>query len=152
MSSPSSAFKPTRFRLPDLWSHCPYPAIYHQNGDAIALASERWVQDNSRVMTPLLRKTIEQLGSGQLAAFCYNHVNDERFRIVCDFMIVLFLLDDLSDELATRDSEIFSDIVMNAMTFPEYYKPTKSKGKEQPELEPDCSKLTREYVIDFFLR
>lgn len=144
MSTTFSTSNQDGFLLPDLWSHCPYPAIYHKNGDATAAASEKWVQDNSRVMTPLLRKTIGQLGAGQLAAFCYNHADDERFRLVCDFMITLFLLDDLSDDLATRDAEVFSDIVMNAMAFPKHYKPSTCKGKEQPIIEPDCSKLTRE--------
>ncbi|GJJ14034.1 hypothetical protein Clacol_008291 [Clathrus columnatus] len=135
------------FFIPDLWAHCPYPVLYQKNGDEVGATSEKWVQDSCRVITPLLRQTITRLGAPQLAAYCYNQCSDERFRLVCDFMITLFLLDDLSDDLATQDSEIFSDIVMNALHFPESYRPTQSKGKEQPILELDCSKLTRDYWL-----
>jgi alpha-muurolene/germacrene-A/gamma-muurolene/(+)-delta-cadinol synthase len=137
----------TAFQVPDLQSHCPFPAAYHKNGDAIAAASEKWVENGCRVFTADMRRHIASLGSGQLAAYCYNQCSDERFRIICDFMLVLFLLDDLSDDLMTKDTEILADVVMNAMNFPESYRPTQTKGKEQPLLESDASILTREYVF-----
>ncbi|KAF8509108.1 terpenoid synthase [Hysterangium stoloniferum] len=141
----SSKSHPISFRIPDLWAHCPYPAIKHPNADIIVTASNHWIEDNCRVVTPALRRSIWGGLSGQLAAFCYNHCSDERLRIVCDFMIVLFLLDDLSDDLVTQDTEILADVTMNAMNFPEFYRPTHTKGKEQPDMEPDSSKLTRDY-------
>jgi hypothetical protein len=41
----------TAFQVPDLQSHCPFPAAYHKNGDAIAAASEKWVENGCRVFT-----------------------------------------------------------------------------------------------------
>ncbi|KAF8528719.1 isoprenoid synthase domain-containing protein, partial [Gautieria morchelliformis] len=135
----------TAFQVPDLQSHCPFPAAYHKNGDAIATVSEKWVENGCRVFTAAMRRHIAGLGAGQLAAYCYNQCSDERFRIICDFMLVLFLLDDLSDDLMTKDTEILADVVMNAMNFPESYRPTQTRGKEQPQLESDASILTRDY-------
>ena len=137
------------FRLPDLASYCPFTPRFHENGDAIAAASEKWVENGCRVFTPAMRRHMDGLMSGQLAAYCYNQCSDDRFRLICDFMLVLFLLDDLSDDLMTKETEVLADVVMNAMNFPESYRPTKTNGKVQPELESDASILTREYVFAF---
>ena len=134
------------FHLPALVSYCPFTAEFHPNGNAIAAASEKWVENACRVFTPDMRRHMDGLMSGQLAAYCYNRCSDERFRLICDFMIVLFLLDDLSDDLLTKETEVLTDVVMNAMNFPQWYRPTHTKGKVQPELESDASILTREYV------
>lgn len=138
---------PTAFQLPDLISYCPFPTSYHKNGDAIASASAKWVEHGCRVFTEDMRRHLGSLASGQLAAYCYNQCTAERLRLICDFMNVLFLLDDLSDELITKDTEVLADIVLNAMTFPQSYRPTNTKGKEQPKVEPDASSLTRECVF-----
>jgi len=138
MSSPSA------FRIPDLWSYCPFPAIFHENGDAIATESEHWLLAHCTNITPGLRREVPHLMSGQLAAFCYNNCNDERFRVVCDFMITLFLLDDVSDEFKTKDTEILMDIIMNAMKEPGVYRPGATNDQKHPAEEPDASKLTRE--------
>ncbi|KAF8590195.1 terpenoid synthase [Ramaria rubella] len=135
----------TAFRLPDLMSNLPFTAAYHRSGDAIATASEKWVEQGCRIFTADMRRHLNGLMAGQLAAYCYNECSDERFRVVCDFMHVLFLLDDFSDELMTKDTEILADVVMNAIAFPESYRPTNTKGKEQPEIESDASSLTRDY-------
>ncbi|KAF8588089.1 terpenoid synthase [Ramaria rubella] len=143
--APVSRSTVTAFRLPDLISNCPFPVAYHKNGDAIAAASEKWVEQGCRVFTEDMRRHLRGLMAGQLAAYCYNKCSDERFRVICDFMLVLFLLDDLSDDLMTKDTEILADVVMNAIAFPEAYRPTHTKGKEQPEIESDASSLTRDY-------
>ena len=137
----------SEFELPDLFSCCPFPAIYHKNGDAISAISEKWFENSCRVFTEDMRRHIRGLMAGQLTAFCYNQCSDDRLRIVCDFMLTLFLLDDLSDDLMTKDTEILADVVMNAMNFPESYRPTQSKGKVQPQVESDASRLTRKYVL-----
>ena len=140
-SSPVSAFQ-----LPDFYSICTFPYLYHKNGDAIAIASEKWVEDGCRVFTEDMRRYLYALKGGQLAAMCYNDCSDERLKVISDFLFVTFLLDDLSDGLMTKDTEILADTIMNAMNFPESYRPTQTlkKGMAQPQIEPDASRLTRE--------
>ncbi|KAF8580485.1 terpenoid synthase [Ramaria rubella] len=143
--TPSTQSVVKYYQLPDLISICPFPSAYHKNGDAIAAASEQWIERTCRVFTEDMRRHLDSLMGGQLAAYCYTQCNDERFRLVCDFMLVLFLLDDLSDDLMTRDTEVLADVIMNALAFPESYRPTHMNGKEQPEVELDASLLTRDY-------
>lgn len=59
-------------------------------------------------------------------------------------MITLFLLDDVSDEFKTKDTEILMDIIMNAMKEPGVYRPGATNDQKHPAEEPDASKLTRE--------
>ncbi|KIJ41061.1 hypothetical protein M422DRAFT_255906 [Sphaerobolus stellatus SS14] len=136
---------PSGFFIPDLWAHCPYPAIYHPNGDAVVSESDEWILSRCTGISPSLRRELPHLMSGQLAAFCYNSCSDERLRLVCDFMITLFLMDDLSDEFKTKETEVLMDIVMNAMEEPNFYRPGITNGEKHPEVEPDASKLSRDY-------
>ena len=46
----------------------------------------------------------------------------------------------------TSDTDVLADSVMNALWFPESYRPTQTPGKEQPEEELNPGKLAREYV------
>ncbi|KAF8580583.1 terpenoid synthase [Ramaria rubella] len=141
----SSTFSTSFFRLPDLISHCPFRPAYHKNGDILAAASGKWFENGRHGLTEDMRRHVRESRFGQLAAYCYNECEDHRFRVVCDFLNVLFLLDDFSDDLKTKDTEILADVVMNAFTFPQFYRPTHTKGKEQPDNEPDLSRLTRDY-------
>jgi len=46
--------------------------------------------------------------------------------------------------MMTRETDILSDCVMNALWFSGEYMPTTSPGKEQPEDELNPGKLARE--------
>ncbi|KIJ41130.1 hypothetical protein M422DRAFT_68403 [Sphaerobolus stellatus SS14] len=138
---------PAGFFLPDLWSHCPYPAIYHPNGDALIDESDEWMITGcvSSNRNAGLRRAMPQILAGKLAAFCYNNCSDERFRIVADFNIWLFFMDDLSDEFKTDETELFLDIVMNAMEDTTCYRPGITNGEKHPQVEPDASLLARDW-------
>lgn len=131
-------------RLPDLISHCPFKPVLHKNGDTLAAASEKWFEDGCRVFSADMRRHLHELNAGKLIAYCYNECDDHRFRIICDFLNVIWLIDDFSDTLMTKDVEILADLVMNAISFPKFYRPTHTGGKEQPDEEPDLSGLMRE--------
>jgi hypothetical protein len=59
-------------------------------------------------------------------------------------MNYLFHLDNISDGMMTRETDVLADAVMNALWLPEQYKPTKTAGKEQPAQEINAAKLARE--------
>ncbi len=46
--------------------------------------------------------------------------------------------------MMTRETDILSDCVMNALWFSDEYMPTTAPGKEQPEDELNPGKLARE--------
>ncbi|KIJ41100.1 hypothetical protein M422DRAFT_255948 [Sphaerobolus stellatus SS14] len=132
------------FVIPDLWAQCPWPAIFHPNGAAIEAESDRWIFSHCPNNQASLLRIVPSLRSGALAAFCYNNCSDERFRLVCDFIAVLFLLDDITDELDTMDNDLFRDIITNALIDPTSYRPGMTNGKEHPAEEPDASRVVRD--------
>ncbi|CCM04708.1 uncharacterized protein FIBRA_06895 [Fibroporia radiculosa] len=136
---------PTSFVLPDLIAHCTFPLTRHPDGEAIAAASDRWLDDNCPDLSPKKRAAIYTLKSGILTAHCYPNATASRLRIVADFLIYLFHLDNISDAMAERGTEQLADAVMNAHWFPERYAPTHFQGKEQPEGEYSASRLARDY-------
>lgn len=52
--------------------------------------------------------------------------------------------DNISDGMMTRETDVLSDVVMNALWFPQKYMPTALVGKEQPVEELNPGKLARE--------
>ncbi|KAL0067060.1 hypothetical protein AAF712_005844 [Marasmius tenuissimus] len=139
------------FMLPDLVSHCTFPLAYHDNGDAVASQSVRWLDQNCPMLNEKRRKALYGLQAGELTAFCYNNTTDERLRVVSDFMNYLFHLDNISDGMMTSDTDVLADSVMNALWFPAAYKATHASGKKQPEEEINAGKLAREYALDIDL-
>ncbi|KAK1231745.1 Anterior gradient protein 3 [Marasmius sp. AFHP31] len=133
------------FMLPDLVSHCTFPLAYHENGDAVASQSVRWLDQSCPMLNEKRRKALYGLQAGELTAFCYNTTTDERLRVVSDFMNYLFHLDNISDGMMTSDTDVLADSVMNALWFPESYKATQAPGKEQPEEEINAGKLARDF-------
>jgi len=145
MTVPTVSEKPTSFILPDLAAHCHFPLIYHPNGDAIAHESVTWLDGSCPDLTPKQRRALRGLQAGELTAYCYPTCSSERLRVVSDFMNYLFHLDNISDGMMTRETDVLADAVMNALWFSEWYRPTKERGKEQGEEELNAGKLARDY-------
>jgi len=141
---PSSVEVPDSFILPDLVSHCKFPLYRQPNADVLAAASDRWLDLNCPELTPKKREAVYTLKAGILTAQCYPFADDEHMRVVADFLVYLFHLDNISDVMVTKGTEQLADLVMNAHWIPETYIPTKTPGKEQPEEEPSAGKLARE--------
>ncbi|KAF7440249.1 Alpha-muurolene synthase [Pleurotus ostreatus] len=136
---------PSSFILPDLVSHCKFPLTYHPQGDAIALESVTWLDRLCPDLSPKARKALWGLQAGELTAYCYPSCSPDRLRVVSDFMNYLFHLDNISDGMMTRETDVLADSVMNALWHPEEYRPTRSPGKEQPAEELDAGKIARDY-------
>ncbi|KAI0374636.1 terpenoid synthase [Pilatotrama ljubarskyi] len=137
--TPSS--RPDHFILPDLAGHCHFPLTYHPNGDAIAAESVRWLDQGCPELSPKARTALYGLQAGELTAYCYPYCSDERLRVVSDFMNYLFHLDNISDGMMRQGTEELSDVVMNALWFPDRYMPTGG----QPSTEASAGKMARDY-------
>ncbi|KAF8630447.1 hypothetical protein AX17_005424 [Amanita inopinata Kibby_2008] len=144
-SEPIMEEKPVSFVLPDLVSHCTFPLVYHPNGDEIAKQSVDWLDTSCPDLNQKQRRALYGLQAGELTAFCYNTAQPERLRVVSDFMNYLFHLDNISDGMMTRETDVLADVVMNAFWFSNRYMPTAMPGKEQPAVELNPGKLARDY-------
>ncbi|KAJ7193852.1 terpenoid synthase [Mycena pura] len=135
----------TSFVLPDLVSHCAYQHIYHRDGDVVAQESVDWLDSSCPDLSPKQRKALRGLKAGELTAYCYHTAPTDRLRVISDFMNYLFHLDNISDGMMTRDTEVLSDVVMNALWFNKVYRPTETAGKVQPSEELNAGKLARDF-------
>ncbi|KAI5124084.1 hypothetical protein M0805_003911 [Coniferiporia weirii] len=131
------------FMLPDLVGHCNFPLTYNPYGDAVAAASDKWLDDGCPELTPKKRAALYGLHAGELTAFCYTSCDAHRLRVVSDFMNYLFHLDNISDGMMTREADVLSDVVMNALWFPGEYRPS----KDDPAEEISAGKLARDYWL-----
>ncbi|KAJ7481069.1 terpenoid synthase [Mycena galericulata] len=131
--------------LPDLVSHCPYSLTYHPIGDVVAQESVDWLDTSCPDLSPKQRKALHGLKAGELTAYCYYTAPADRLRVISDFMNYLFHLDNISDGMMTRDTEVLSDSVMNALWFSDTYQPTNALGKAQPAEELNAGKLARDF-------
>ncbi|KIM48679.1 hypothetical protein M413DRAFT_83524 [Hebeloma cylindrosporum] len=133
------------FILPDLVSHCSFSLSYHVDGDEIAQRSVDWLNSRCPDLNPKQRHALRGLQAGELTAYCYHTATPERLRVVSDFMNYLFHLDNISDGMMTRETDLLADVVMNALWYSEKYMPTKVPGKEQADEELNPGKLARDF-------
>lgn len=138
---PSFSEKPTSFILPDLVSHCKFKLSYHPNGDEVARHSVEWLDTNCPDLNAKQRRALRGLQAGELTAYCYHTTTSERLRVVSDFMNYLFHLDNISDGMMTRETDVLADVVMNALWYSDRYMPTNEQTSE--ELNP--GKLARDF-------
>jgi len=119
---------------------------YHPNGDEITAASTKWLVDGCPELSPRRKAALYGLQAGVLTAYCYPWCPPERMRVVADFLGYLFHLDNISDNMMTKETDTLADVVMNAHWFSDKYMPCKKiPGKEQPEEEISAGKLARDY-------
>ena len=140
MGAFSTPTEPTSFILPDFHSYCTFPLDYHPQGDAVAHESVTWIDTNCPDLNHKQRAALYGLQAGELTAYCYPNCTAERLRVVSDYLNYLFHLDNISDGMMTRETDVLANAVMNAIWFPDAYKPT----KDQPAEEITVAKLARE--------
>ncbi|KAJ6501917.1 isoprenoid synthase domain-containing protein [Mycena sanguinolenta] len=140
-----SKVAPTSFILPDLFSHCPFSPVYHPNGDAVAQQSVEWLESYCPELSEKQRKALRGLQAGKLTGYCYPTTSPEKLRVISDFLTYLFHLDNISDGMMTRDTEVLTDSVMNALWLPDSYRPTSGVGKKQPSDELNAGKMARDF-------
>lgn len=132
--------QPASFILPDLVSHCRYKLAYNPHGDDIAKEHVKWLDTCCPELSPKARRAMHGLQAGELTAYTYTSATAEHLRVIADFLGYLFHLDNISDGMKTREEATLANVVMNALWFPEEYRPT----KEFPE-EPTPGKLARDF-------
>jgi alpha-muurolene/germacrene-A/gamma-muurolene synthase len=142
LSPTPTVVEPTFFVLPDLVSHCPFPPTYHDEGDAVAEESLKWMLSYAPHFTPKRVAAMHGLQAGQLTAYCYNNCPSDRLRVVSDFLSYLFHLDNVSDGYLARDAAGLADWVMNAFEWPDDYRP--AAGQQGGIEELSAAKAARE--------
>lgn len=126
--------------IPDLTNLFDSTQSYNPHADTVAAVSDKWLDDGCPGLSPKARKLIYDLRGPVLAAYCYPTCDAYRYRVVADFLNLIFHLDNISDGMLANEADTLSHVVMNALWSTKSYKPLKG----MPEEETSASKLTRE--------
>ena len=107
----------TSYRLPDLHSHCSWKSAVNPHYDEVAPASSDWTLSYVYRIPELQHRaeTFRRTSSELLAAYTFPHANAEQLRMCCDFVNLLFVIDEITDAQSGKDAAASRAIVLSAM-------------------------------------
>ncbi|KAJ8497019.1 hypothetical protein ONZ51_g762 [Trametes cubensis] len=134
----------TLLTLPDLHAITPFVGSFNPHYAKVALESSAWV-DDSRALSDKKRAFFFQTGHELLCAHAYPYADEERYRVTCDFINLLFVFDETSDDQTGEGVSRTGSVFYNALTKPEYDDGTplcKSTKEFRQRLLKHCRPLT----------
>lgn len=102
------------YRLPDLHAVCPWTASFNQHYEEARAASAEWVLSFNFFSGKKL-EFFQQGGSELLCAWAYPYAGREQLRTACDFVNLLFTIDEISDDQSGEGAKATGAIFMNTM-------------------------------------
>ncbi len=118
MTTPSNIYT-----LPDLHSMCPWRASLNPHHAAAAAASSAWVLSYDIFQLISDEKKHDffiKRGSELLCAYAYPYAAQEMLRTACDFVNLLFTIDEVSDEQDGAGAQKTAQIVLCALSDESY--------------------------------
>lgn len=108
---------PQSYRLPDLHQLCPWRASFNPHYEEAATASSKWVLSYvyNAVESGEKLEFFERGGSELLCAYAYPYAAPEELRTCCDFVNLLFTIDEVSDRQDGKDAKFTAATVLNTM-------------------------------------
>lgn len=119
-----------QFKLPDLLETCPLMSQLNPHYKQAGGDSAAWI-DSYHVFRDRKRAFFIQSSSELLCAYTYPYAGCEELRIVCDFVNLLFVVDEVSDDQDGLNARVTADTYLTAMT-------------EAPCNETKISRITKE--------
>ncbi|KAL0574236.1 Sesquiterpene synthase 10 [Marasmius crinis-equi] len=113
------AIKPRQFLLPDLLAICPLKGSINPHYRDAGSESSAWINSYD-IFTDRKRAYFVQGCNELLVAHTYPHAGYEEFRTCCDFVNLLFVVDEVSDEQNGKDAAVTGNVFLRAMYDSEY--------------------------------
>ncbi|TFK72973.1 terpenoid synthase [Pluteus cervinus] len=107
------------FKLPDLLASCPFPVAISPYYAEAAAESRAWV-NSYNILTDRKRAFLLQGFSELLCSYVYPYAGYQQLRTCCDFVNLLFVVDEVSDEQSGEDAEATGNIFLNALKDPKW--------------------------------
>ncbi|KZT35696.1 terpenoid synthase [Sistotremastrum suecicum HHB10207 ss-3] len=104
MSTPSSE----TYRIPDMLTNWPWPRRINPHFKAASSASAAWLKQFKPDIHAVQTIFATDNSHGRLSSFAYPNVDQKTLRVACDFLAVLFIIDDCTD--SETSSEVKSTI------------------------------------------
>lgn len=138
------------FTLPDLVAICPLEGSTNPHYERAARESSAWV-DSYNFFVDRKRAAFLQGCNELLVAHTYPYADYEQFRTVCDFVNLLFVVDEISDEQNGEDAHETGQIYLKAMCYPDWNDGSKlaKMTKEYVQSSTKIRPLTNLFHIDF---
>jgi hypothetical protein len=106
------------FHLPDLLTLSkPFKGSTNPNYKRAAAESRAWV-NSYNIFTDKKRAFFIQGYNELLVSHTYPHAGYEEFRTICDFVNLLFVVDEVSDDQNGADARRTGEVYLNAMRYP----------------------------------
>lgn len=107
------------FVLPDLHAICKWKSGFNPNHAEAKAQSSAWVLGFNILEGKKLHFFLEG-GSELLCSYVYHYAGLEQLRTACDFVNLLFTIDEISDDQNGVDACKTGDIVLNAFRDPTF--------------------------------
>ena len=105
------------FRLPDLHTICSWKATLNPHYHDVAQASSDWALSYVRRIPEFQDKldTLKRTSPELLAAYSYPHASAAKLRMCCDFVNILFVIDEVTDVQSGQGAAHSAAALLNAM-------------------------------------
>jgi len=109
-----------QYTLPDLLSLCPLKLeLSNPHYKEAAAESRAWI-NSYNVFTDRKRAFFIQGSNELLVSHTYPYAGFEQFRTCCDFVNLLFVVDEVSDDQDAKDARTTCEVFLNAMCDPDW--------------------------------
>ncbi len=110
---------PQQFTLPDLFALCPFEGCTNPNYTKAAAESRAWI--NSYHLFQGQKLALFNEGSNELLASHTNpYAQYYQFRTCCDFINVLFVIDEVSDDQDGKGARHTGKVFLSAMRYADW--------------------------------
>ncbi|TBU32549.1 terpenoid synthase [Dichomitus squalens] len=109
----------SQFTLPDLVAVCPFRSSTNPHYEKASSESRAWVNRYQLFRGKKLAYFLS--GSNELlVSYTYPYAGYDQFRTCCDFVNLLFVVDEVSDDQDGRGARATGQIFLNAMRYPDW--------------------------------
>ncbi|KAF7373114.1 Terpene cyclase [Mycena sanguinolenta] len=103
-------------RLPDIHERWPFPVSYNRWEDLVSAETLAWLESLSILSPAHLRKYHGRGNFCNFSAMTYSYVADvEHFRVACDLVNMLWVVDDITDEMSAAEVGRMSVILLDGL-------------------------------------
>ncbi|KAI9060972.1 terpenoid synthase [Trametes sanguinea] len=110
---------PQQFTLPDLLAVCPLVGSTNPYYEQAAAESSAWVK-SFNILSERKLAFLLQGSSELLVSHAYPYAPYEQFRTCCDFVNLLFVVDEVSDDQNGKDARRTGEVFLNVMRYPDW--------------------------------
>ncbi|KAF7373065.1 Terpene cyclase [Mycena sanguinolenta] len=105
-------------RLPDIHERWPFPITYNRWEDPVSAETLAWLESLSILSAAELKKYRAGINFCNFSSMAYAHFADmEHFRVGCDLLNLLFVLDDITDKMSAAEARRISVISLDGLRY-----------------------------------